>query len=271
MTEPRQEFRRDQAAAWQFETCVVPYFLGPWIPDLIGRASLQAGDRVLDVACGTGAVTRVAAVKVGSSGSVVGLDMSPEMVAVAKQVTGRLVPAIEWHIGDAARLPFADSSFDTVLCQQGLQFFADRQGAAREFRRVLSPSGKVAVAVWSKIENNNYFLAVGRAATRYLGEEVGRQYQTSFSLAKPVELRTLLLNAGFKSVEVKSLAKKMTLPPLEKFIQRHLASTSLASHFAAIDPETQAAFVAHMARELQIEDTASESAFPFEVNMGWAQ
>ena len=271
MTEPGHQFRRDQAAAWQFQNCVVPYFLGPWIPDLLGCAGLQKGDRVLDVACGTGAVTRAIAEKVGSSGHVAGLDMSPEMVAVAEQVSGKLVPAIEWHIGDAARLPFADSSFDAVLCQQGLQFFTDRRGAVQEFRRVLSPSGKVAVAVWSKLENNIYFQAVVRAATRYLGEEVGRQFHTSFSFGKPAELRMLLLNAGFKSVEARSLTKTMTLPPLEEFLPRHLASTSMASIFASIDSETLAAFIADVARELQIEDTARESAFSFEVNLGRAQ
>lgn len=271
MTESKQEFRRDQAAALQFQNCVVPHFLGPWIPDLIGYAGLQKGDRVLDVACGTGAVTRAIAEKIGSSGSVAGLDMSPEMVAVAKQVTGSPVPAIEWHIGDAASLPFADSSFDVVLCQQGLQFFTDRPGAVREFRRVLSPSGKMAVAVWSKLENNLYFQAVIKTATRYLGEEVGRQFHTSFSLAEPAELRTLLLGAGFKSVEVKSLARTMTLPPLEEFLPRHLASTSLASIFASIDSETQAGIFAGVARELRIEDTARESAFSFEVNLGRAE
>ena len=84
MTAPNQAFRLDGAAALQYATCVVPYLLGPWIPDLIRCASLRIGDRVLDVACGTGAVTRAPAAKVGFSGSAVGLNISPEMLGVAQ-------------------------------------------------------------------------------------------------------------------------------------------------------------------------------------------
>lgn len=124
MTEPGHRFRRDAGAASRYESCIVRYLLGPWIHDLIGRASLQLGSRVLDVACGTGAVTRAAAVTVGPSGTVVGLDRSPEMLTVARKVAGESVPTIQWELGDAANLPFADSSLDVVLCQQGLQFFA---------------------------------------------------------------------------------------------------------------------------------------------------
>jgi ubiquinone/menaquinone biosynthesis C-methylase UbiE len=255
----------------QYEACVVPYLLGPWIPDLIRCARLQIGDRVLDVACGTGAVTRAAAAKVGSSGSVVGLDISPEMLGVARQTSKTVVPTIQWRLGDAGSMPFADSSFDVVLCHQGLQFFTDRRRAVEDFRRVLSPHGRVAAVVWSGIENNPYCLAVARAAGRHLGEDVGRQFRTAFALSELSELRSILVHPGFKSVEVQSLTKKLKLPPLRKFIPLHFASTSLATIFASTDRETRAAVIADVASQLQIDEPSSEAVFPFEVNLGLAQ
>lgn len=271
LTETPHRFTRDHEAAAKYESCIVPYLLGPWIPDLIGWASLRPGSRVLDVACGTGAVARAAAITVGPLGTVVGLDISPEMLAVAQKTSGKNVPTIQWQVGDAASLPFADSSFDVVLCQQGLQFFTARQAVVKEFGRVVSPAGKVAVAVWSEIAKNPYCLAVARAARRRVGAEVGRHFQTPFALGELDELRTLLTHTGCNSVEVRSVPKILKLPPPSEFIPRHFAGTSLAGVFFSADAETQAAVIADMASELQIDESASEVTLPFEMNLGLTQ
>jgi ubiquinone/menaquinone biosynthesis C-methylase UbiE len=271
MTDADQPFRRDYAAAVRYETCLVPYLLRPWIPDLISYAGLRSGNRVLDVACGTGAVTMAAAARIGSSGRIVGLDISPEMLRVARESSTSVAPRIQWERGDAASLPFATSSFDVVLCQQGLQFFADRRRAVEEFRRVLSPHGKVAVLTWSTIEKNPYCLALARTARRHLGDEVSRQLQASFSLGQLPDLEKVLTHPGFNLVEVQSLTKTLKLPPLHEFVPRHFASTSLATSFASADAETQAAIITDVVKQLQTEDLLGEAFFPFEVNLGLAQ
>ena len=97
--------------------------------------ALQPGERVLDVACGTGAVTRLAAQRVGTTGTVTGIDLNPGMLAVARSATPPEM-AIEWHQTSAESMPLPDDAFDVVLCQLGLQFMPDKLAALQEMRRV---------------------------------------------------------------------------------------------------------------------------------------
>ena len=97
------------------------YILGPWAPLLVDVARLAAGERVLDVACGTGVVARAAAKRVGTTGRVVGVDLNPGMIAVARSLPTTSHVPIEWFERSALDLRFEDTSFDVVLCQQGLQ------------------------------------------------------------------------------------------------------------------------------------------------------
>ncbi|MFL6451318.1 MAG: class I SAM-dependent methyltransferase [Bryobacteraceae bacterium] len=119
----------------------------PWAIDLVTRCGVNAGARVLDLACGTGAVTRVAAPMLGRNGEIVGVDGSEAMLAIARRCLASDL-RVEWRVGDAASLPFPDGSFDAVLCQQGFQFFADHQRALAEIARVLRRRGRLALSIW---------------------------------------------------------------------------------------------------------------------------
>jgi len=271
VTNPNQAFARDGAAARQYAACVVPYLLGPWIPDLISWADLQKGDRVLDLACGTGAVTRAAAAMLGSSGRVTGLDISSEMLDVAKQTLFTIVPAIQWQLGDAGSMPFVDATFDVVLCQQGLQFFTDRRLAVAEIRRVLAPRGRFVSAVWSRIENNPYYWAVAAAADRHLGEEAGRQFRSSFALGEPSEFRSALNHSVFKSVEIRTVAKRLKLPPLPELIPQHFAGTLLANLFASTAGPSRAALITDVVRRLRINEPENATVLRLEVHLALAQ
>ena len=99
---------------------------------------------MLDVACGTGTVARLAAARVGSAGAVTGVDLTPGMLAVARRIEAEGAP-IDWQEASADRLPLPDASADVALCSLGLQFFPDRPAALREMRRVLIPGGRLAV------------------------------------------------------------------------------------------------------------------------------
>src|SRR5262245_45317670 len=107
---------------------LVPAVFGPWAPILVELAHPRPGERVVDIACGTGVVARIAAARVGPSGSVVGVDLNPGMLTVARSIATAGTPSapIQWHEASADKLPFPDSSFDIAYCQLGLQFFADR-------------------------------------------------------------------------------------------------------------------------------------------------
>jgi ubiquinone/menaquinone biosynthesis C-methylase UbiE len=131
-------------AAENYERYFVPTIGMPFANALLDVAGLHRGERVLDVACGTGVVTRLAAERVGVNGAVAGLDINPSMLAVARSVPSSGA-AIEWHEASAESLPFDDASFDVVLSSLGLQFVADKASALREMRRVLAPDGRLAI------------------------------------------------------------------------------------------------------------------------------
>ena len=122
------------SAPENYQRYFVPAIGGPFAADLIAEAALRSGERVLDVACGTGVVARLAAERVGPGGTVAALDLNPAMLSVARSLpsTGA---AIRWYETSAESIPLPDTAFDVVLCQLGLQFVADKSAALREMRR----------------------------------------------------------------------------------------------------------------------------------------
>jgi ubiquinone/menaquinone biosynthesis C-methylase UbiE len=136
----QNQYQQEGSAAELFQRYVVPRITSLWAKDLVDRACVQAGESVLDVACGTGVVTRLAAEQSGN-GRVVGLDLNADMLRVARGVTHVGGISIEWYEGSALALPFKDGAFNIVLCQLGLQFFPDKYLALHEMARVLSFGG----------------------------------------------------------------------------------------------------------------------------------
>jgi ubiquinone/menaquinone biosynthesis C-methylase UbiE len=190
---------------------------------MIELAELRPGERVLDVACGTGVVTRLAAERVGGA-AVAGVDVNPGMLRVARQVTGDT--AIEWREASAEALPLGDETFDVVLCQMGLQFFPDRLGAVREMRRVLIPGGRVVLNLPGPTPRP--LAVLEQALRRHLGPEAGGFVATVFSLHDSEEVGELLAAAGFTEVRVRSERKTLRVPPPEDFLWQYVYSTPIA-------------------------------------------
>jgi ubiquinone/menaquinone biosynthesis C-methylase UbiE len=142
-------FQLQGSAAERYERWAVPFLLGPWVPGLLDLAELRAGERVLDIATGTGVVARLAARRVVPRGTVTGLDLNEGMLEIAQRLPLPPGLTVDWRQGSALAPPFPDGTFDVVLCQQGLQFFPERLKALREMHRVLAPGGRVALSVWS--------------------------------------------------------------------------------------------------------------------------
>jgi len=198
-----EEWQLTGAAAGRYERFLVPAVTLPWANDLVQRVGLYRGDRVLDVACGSGAATRVAARRVEEPGHVVGLDINPGMLAVARSLTlPRGSAQIEWCEGSALALPFAEGVFDAVLCQLGLQFVPDRPAAVREMRRVLGRGGHVGASVYAPIDRNPATHALADALDRHLGAGASRAKRHEHSLGDPNELRALFAGAGFEDVRM---------------------------------------------------------------------
>jgi SAM-dependent methyltransferase len=176
----------------------VPALFRHWGPVLCDAAEIASNQRVLDVACGTGALTAAVAGRVAPDGAAIGLDANPEMLAVAR----RKHPDIEWQQGRAESLPFADAGFDAVVSQFGLMFFDDRVAALREMWRVLRPGGHLAVAVCDELGHSPGYAAFAGLLERLCGEPVADAFRAPFALGDAGALRALCAQAGIADADV---------------------------------------------------------------------
>jgi SAM-dependent methyltransferase len=257
-------------AAQRYERCVAQYILGPWAPLLVEAAGIGSGERVLDVACGTGVVARIAAERVGINGKVVGLDLNPSMIAVAQTLPPRLGATIEWQTRSALDLGLVDESFDAVLCQQGLQFFPDKLAALLEMRRVLRREGRLALSVWSS--TGCYNSAVGAALEQFIDHETARRFCASRQAPNKDELLELAIGAGFSNVQIHLARLDIRLPHIDQFALEHLAATPVASAIATTDGKTRAMIGGIVMQQLErYADSAGIVTYPEETYVLTAQ
>ncbi|WP_159589728.1 class I SAM-dependent methyltransferase [Chelativorans xinjiangense] len=215
--------------AENYQRFFVPSISAPVANDLIGVAGLQPGERVLDVACGTGVVTRLAAGCVGAGGAVAGLDVSPGMLAVARSQTPPHI-SIDWHEASAESMPLPDEAFDVALCQMGLQFVPDRVAALREMRRVLDADGRVFVTVPGP--KPPMFVIMTDALARHLSPKAASFVDLVFSLHDVDELTELMRSASFREVDVQAKSRTLRLPAPADFLWQYIHSTPLAEAVA---------------------------------------
>ena len=223
-----------ESAAENYERYFVPAIGAPLAADLVELAALRPGERVLDVACGTGVVARRALERVGDRGRVVGTDINAGMLALARAVVPGVDPS-DWVEACADDLPFPGEAFDVALCQLGLQFFADKPAAMQELRRVIVPGGRLFVNVPGPTPR--LFAELEDALARHLGPNVAGFVRAVFSFYDPAELRGLLTSAGFQQVKARSNVVTLGLPAPEDFLWQYVHSTPLGAAVAQLDEE----------------------------------
>lgn len=232
---------------------------------LIRHARVDPDARVLDVACGTGVVARIAAAKVGASGRVTGLDSSAGMIAVARSRGAVPGAAIEWVERSALDTGLPERSVDVVLCQQGLQFFPDKPASLREMHRVLAAGGRLALSVWRT--TGIYNTAVGHALHERIGADVARRFCASRDVPGSDELERLIAAAPFRDASVRVQSRIARLPPLEGFVAAHLAGTPVAPEVRAMTEAERAALGLDVAQRLSAYRDGDGVAFPEEINV----
>ncbi len=222
-----------------YEASLVPRIFGPWAERLVDAAGLVAGERVLDVACGTGIVARTAAGRVGPGGTVVGVDVNPAMLELARKLGGG---SIEFLESNAQTLPFDDSSFDVAFCQQGLQFFEDRPAAVGEIYRVTTPRGRAVCAVWRGQDHHPAMAIVDRVMAPYLPPETLEGSDAPFWLGDINEVRSLFQGAGFSSVHIRTHINEVRFPSAKEMLNGLTgAHAPLAGAIAALDDQVREA------------------------------
>lgn len=182
-----------------YERVLVGPLFRPFAEQLATRVGLNRGDSVIDVACGTGIVARVARERLGPEARIVGVDVAPAMLAVARTVDS----TIDWRPGSADALPVsAGENFTVLTCHQGLQFMSDKPAAIREMRRALAPGGRLAIATWCPLEDIPVMCDLNAVAERH----VGRIVDSRHSFGDASALKHLVVDAGFKHVNLNTLA-----------------------------------------------------------------
>jgi ubiquinone/menaquinone biosynthesis C-methylase UbiE len=247
---PQQHYGRafGGSAPENYERYFVPVIPAPLAAELLDAVAPRLGERVLDVACGTGIVARLAAERVGPTGKVTGIDLTPGMLEVAKNATppGR---AIDWHEASAEAMPLPDEAFDVVVCQLGLMFVPDKAAAVREMKRVLVSGGRLGINVPGPTPP--LFAIVDEALQRHVGSEAAGFVGAVFSLNDPGEIRDLIAGAGFRDVRVRKSARKLPLPPPGEFLWQYVHSTPLAGIMAKVDDQKRASLEREVVERLR--------------------
>ncbi len=195
-----------------YEQQLVGPLFRPWAELTLDELKLAAGDRLLDIACGTGIVARTARERLGPAAAIVGIDLSRDMLAVARAIA----PEIDWREGNACALPLWDrEQFDVVVCQQGLQFVPDKAAAAAQMRQALVVGGRLAVATWRADDEIPFMVELRGVAERRLGTIADQRHSYGDSDA----LKALLQSAGFDNVQTRTISRTIHFRASAPFIR----------------------------------------------------
>jgi ubiquinone/menaquinone biosynthesis C-methylase UbiE len=234
--------------SWQeiYEQHLVPAIFGPWSKRTVALANPEKGDSVLDVACGTGVVTRLVAQHVGTHGHVFGLDANAGMIEVARTYPVLTDISIDWQVGDALSLPFSSAMFHLVICQGGLQFFPDRLIALREMHRVLKTGGKVVLMVCQQLKYCPGFRVLIDRLASHVGWQIASVLRIPFTLGDAEECYELITDAGFQDVTIHPVVEMVHFTSPTEFVQSLITGSSIAS-------QVDKAVIERLAAELSME------------------
>lgn len=242
--------------------------MGEWAPKAMALANPQPGERVLDVACGTGVLTRLVAISIGPRGRVVGLDLNPDMLAVGRKITNNSSSAtpIEWREGDACAIPFDDEAFDIVFCEFGLISIPDRIAALKEMRRVLMSGGRLTVSVWGSINKCPGQTAIKESFERHFGKDNAALLYRQHVLGDPEMILSLLHAAGFRNASVQTAMGVVRFPSPEHLVRNYGALADIQT-----DEKTRSTVIDEVSLSLQSYVGTEGLEYPIEAILAFAR
>lgn len=254
MNDPRPQLSFAGSVPEIYDRHLVPMIFDVYAADLARRARATAASSVLEIAAGTGAVTRRLAAELPDSVSLVASDLSPAMLEHARSV-GTARP-VEWRVADAMDLPFPDGSFDAVVCQFGVMFFPDRVHAYREIRRVLRPGGTFLFNVWDRMEHNDFAHVLWKSvAAMYPDDEPTFLPTIPHGYHDEVQIRGDLAAAGFSApVEIDPLEAVSRADSNEIVAKAYCQGTPMRNFLEAHGAD-------HVQRATEVASTAIADAF----------
>ena len=218
-----------------YDEYLVPLIFEPYAIDLAERVAARRPQRVLEIAAGTGVVTRRLAAALPEGSTIVATDLNPGMLEQARTVG--CVRPVEWQTADAQQLPFADASFDAVACQFGVMFFPDKASAFAEARRVLRPGGVFLFNAWDRIEENEFADVVTAAlATVFPADPPRFMARTPHGYHDTAAIAADLAGGGFAAMpEIHTLARRSPAPSPRHPAIAYCQGTPLRSEIEARD------------------------------------
>jgi SAM-dependent methyltransferase len=218
-------------AAQAYEQYFVPAIFDQWPPRIIEAAGVGDGDSVLEVGCGTGVLAREVIKKVGSTGSVTGLDLSESMLEVARNIC----PDAHFQQGNATDLPFDDESFDVAIASFVLMFVPDPVQAVSELWRVLKPGGRMIITVWEGLEQNPVYSGLVDIARQQIDDAAGSSLAWPFALGEDGRLAEICGSAGVADVDISAHDGRAKFPSLDGFVRTEIQAWVLAD---SVDEES---------------------------------
>ncbi len=240
----------DDSVAGSYDDVLVPMLFEPWAARLVEDNQPWEGQHVVDLATGTGIVARALVDEVGQQGRVTGVDLNGAMLARARKRCEGLEGTVEFMEGPAYPLDLPDGCADTVVCQQGFQFFPDKPAAAREIYRVLKPGGRAIVATWRPVSECEFFGAICGALVEIGKAEVTEAMRVPFDFMPAEELAASFRAAGFAAVRVEQLAQDLVMEGGNREALGAAYATPIGPSLRDFSEELQDAFGAALTRRL---------------------
>jgi ubiquinone/menaquinone biosynthesis C-methylase UbiE len=213
-----------------------PVLFEPYAADLVSRLPAVDGLRVLELACGTGIVTRRLREALPESANVVATDLNEPMIAHARAAVP--APGIVWQQADAQALPFDAGSFDVVVCQFGFMFLPDKVQGFREARRVLSSDGMLLANVWNSLEANPASGAIQASLAKLFPDDPPRFMETPYGYHDSEQIRADMAEAGWNDAQLEDLRLESLGPSAADFAAGFVLGTPLTHDLAERGADT---------------------------------
>lgn len=236
-------------AVLAYDQELVPWLFEHWAEPFVNLAAVSGSSSILDLACGSGLIVRHLVDRLDTDGKVHGVDIDTDMLAYARSTLAD--PRISWHESDVVSLPFDDDSFDIVCCHQGLQFFPEPVAALIEARRVLRPSGRLAIAVWGRVLDNPWPAALADAVRWLLGDDAGDRMLAVCRLGDADNLAATLDQAGFGDPVIEQRRRTANHPDVGRAVEGQLTAMPSGSAVGDLDVDQRNGLAVKM-RELLI-------------------
>jgi len=216
----KEAFQLSDEAVTAYEEQKVRAMFGPLARVTLESVSIGKEDTILDLACGTGIVSRTILQNVVPNQPIVGVDLNEGMIKKAKELTLAQAASYDWHVADAEALPFDANAFSLIICQQGIQYFPNQQVVLNELGRVSAEGGRLVISVWGGA--SDFFQAMAASVGQHVDAETGQKYLAPFRYKNADSLPDMLASAGFKEIEVDNITVDRTMENITSSIEKEI-------------------------------------------------